>query len=198
MIIETPCTTNFMAFTFNQSIDYKNSFMIRCLMDVNYKVVKPKNPIIFAHTTSLLTTQRWNLSIWLNINLSPPEKLTIFVTTLALGSWPRQGHGKMRTKKISIIVPSSPKPILVFNNPNGFYWLFKITSTMDSNVCICWINNSKVFYNCSFSQSSIVLVFRGSFFRCNTNLGFWLLVSTTKTILIVISSFFGSTWETLF
>jgi hypothetical protein len=101
MIIKTPCMTNFMAFTFNQSFDYKNSFMTRCLMDVNYKVVKPKNPIVFAHTTSLLTTQRWNLSIWLNINLSPPDKLTIFVTTLALGSQPRQGHGKVRTKSVT-------------------------------------------------------------------------------------------------
>jgi hypothetical protein len=57
MIIETHYITNFMAFTFNQTIDYKNSLTIGCLLGVNFTVVKPKNPIVFAHTTSLLTTQ---------------------------------------------------------------------------------------------------------------------------------------------
>ncbi len=67
-----------MACTFNQTIDYKNSLTIGCLMGVNLRVIKPKSPIVLAHVTSILATQHWNLSIWLNMNLLPPKKLTIF------------------------------------------------------------------------------------------------------------------------
>jgi hypothetical protein len=77
MIIETPCTTNSMAFTFNQTMDCKNS-LPKCLMGVNLRVIKSESPIVHAHGTSLLATQCWNLFIWLNINLPPLEKLPIF------------------------------------------------------------------------------------------------------------------------
>jgi hypothetical protein len=57
---------------------------------------------------------------------------------------------------------------------------------VDFSVYICWITNSKVFYNYySFSQSSTVLVFCDSFSHCSTNVGFWLLVSISKTMLTV-------------
>jgi hypothetical protein len=68
------------------------------------------------------------------------------------------------------------------------------------DACICWMIDSKVFCNCSsFSQSSTILVFQGSFSYGNTNPGLWLLVVTTKTMLIMgLFFFFDSTWETLF
>jgi hypothetical protein len=56
MIIETPYTTNFMASTFNQTMDYKNS-LTKCLMGVNLKVIKLESIIVHAHGTSLLATQ---------------------------------------------------------------------------------------------------------------------------------------------
>jgi hypothetical protein len=52
IIIETPCTTNFMASTFNQIIKYNKSSTIECLMGVNLNVVKPENLVVFAHATS--------------------------------------------------------------------------------------------------------------------------------------------------
>jgi hypothetical protein len=94
MIIGTPYTIDFTVSTFNRTIDSKNSFTTRCLMGVNFRVVKPESPIIFVHATSLLTTQHWNLSIGLNMNLLPPKKLTIFILLSFSGS-------------ISILVPSS-------------------------------------------------------------------------------------------
>lgn len=53
--------------------------MIGCLVDVNLRVVKHANIINFVHATSLLTTQHWNLFIWLNINLPALKKLTFFL-----------------------------------------------------------------------------------------------------------------------
>lgn len=41
--------------------------------------VKLKNAIVFAHATSLLATQHWNLSIWLNIKLPRLKKVIIFL-----------------------------------------------------------------------------------------------------------------------
>lgn len=64
--------------------------------------------------------------------------------------------------------------------------------TVDFDACIYWMIDLKVFCNySSFSQSFVVLVFWGSFFCYNTNLGFWLLISITNTMLIVASSLHG-------
>jgi hypothetical protein len=57
IITGTLCTTNSMASTFNQTINYKNSLTIGCLMGVNLRIIKPESPIILAHVTSLLATQ---------------------------------------------------------------------------------------------------------------------------------------------
>jgi hypothetical protein len=57
IIIGTPCTTNFIAFTFNQTINCKNYLMVGCLMDVNLRVVKLASLIDFSHATSMLATQ---------------------------------------------------------------------------------------------------------------------------------------------
>jgi len=101
----------------------------------------------------------------------------------------------------SVIVPSSPKLVPIFSNLDGFCiggWPLGIATTVNFNVFICWIFDPKVFYNCSsFSQSSVVLVFSGSFFCYNINLTFWLLISTIKTMLTTTLSFFSFTWEAL-
>ncbi len=48
-------------------------------MGINFKVVKPKNPIVQAHATTQLDTQHQNLSIWLNKILPPSKRLTIIL-----------------------------------------------------------------------------------------------------------------------
>jgi hypothetical protein len=75
MITKTPCTTNYIASMFNQTMHNKNS-LTKCQMGVNLKDVKSESLIVCAHSTSLLATQHLNLSIWLNIILPPLKKLT--------------------------------------------------------------------------------------------------------------------------
>ncbi len=77
MITRTPYTINSIMFTFNWTIDYINC-LTKCRMGVNSRDVKLESPIVHAHATSLLATQHWNLSIWLNIILPPQDRLIIF------------------------------------------------------------------------------------------------------------------------
>ncbi len=88
IIIGIPCATNSMASTFNWIINYENLLMIRCLMGVNLRVIKLESPIDFAQATSLLITQLWHLSIWLNISLTPLEKIFLLLSFSSLASIP--------------------------------------------------------------------------------------------------------------
>ncbi len=101
-----------------------------------------------------------------------------------------------------VIVPSSPKLVPIFDDRNDSCiggWFLGVVSNVASDAYICWMTYSKIFCSCSsFSQSFVVLVFPSSFSYGSTNLGFWLLVAIVKTMLIVTSSFFSYTWETLF
>lgn len=83
MIIGIPYTIDYITSTFNWTNECKNS-LTKCHMGVNLNVVKPKNPIIHAHATTLLTPQCWNLSIWLNMILPPLKRLTIIIFFLFL------------------------------------------------------------------------------------------------------------------
>jgi len=56
MITKIPYTIDYILFTFNQTINYKNS-LTKCHMGVNFKVIKLESPIVRAHATSRLATQ---------------------------------------------------------------------------------------------------------------------------------------------
>jgi hypothetical protein len=93
MIMKTPCTINSIYSMFNQIMDCKKCFT-KCCMGINFKVVKTESLIVWAHATSLLATQCWNLSIELN-KILPLSKRFTMVLFFSISSF------------VSILVPPS-------------------------------------------------------------------------------------------